>query len=137
MIVVDANVVAYLIIAGDFTEAARAVYRADPDWHLPVLWRHEYLNILATTARFGKTPREGIEAAWDEALARFASAEHEVEPKAVLVVSLRHQLSAYDAQYAVLADQLDVPLVTNDRGLRTAYPERAVSMQGFCDGRDG
>ena len=37
-------------------DLARAVYRADADWRLPTLWRHEYLNVLASAVRFRKTP---------------------------------------------------------------------------------
>ncbi len=51
MIVVDVNVVAYYFIEGDKTALAREVMQADPDWRLPSLWRHEYLNVVATYPR--------------------------------------------------------------------------------------
>jgi predicted nucleic acid-binding protein len=47
MIVADANIVAYLLVAGDQSEAARALWASDPAWRLPHLWRYEFLNILA------------------------------------------------------------------------------------------
>lgn len=47
MIVVDVNVVAYFLIDGDKIAAARNLSRYEGDWCLPVLWRHEYLNVLA------------------------------------------------------------------------------------------
>ncbi|HEX5760801.1 MAG TPA: type II toxin-antitoxin system VapC family toxin [Thermoanaerobaculia bacterium] len=135
MIVADANVVAYLILKGDNNELARAVYFADPEWHLPALWRHEYLNVLVSAIRFRKTPLATAESAWEQARALFASAEHEVEPKAAMALAVRYGISAYDAQYVALAEQLDVTLVTQDGPLRSACPERAISMQAFCDAR--
>jgi len=51
VIVVDVNVVAYFLIEGEHTERARELWRRDPDWRLPPLWRHEYLNVLATFVR--------------------------------------------------------------------------------------
>ncbi len=38
----------------------------------------------------------------------------------------RHGLTAYDAQYLALAEQLDVSLVTIDRRLAVAAGERAI-----------
>ena len=135
MIVADANVVAYLILKGDNNELARAVYSADPEWRLPTLWRHEYLNVLVSAVRFRKTPLATVEAAWNEAQTLFASAEHEVEPKAAVALAVRYGISAYDAQYVALAEEFDVPLVTQDGPLRSACPERTISMQAFCDAR--
>lgn len=51
MIVVDTNVIAYLLIDGDQTEVARATLARDPAWAAPVLWRSEFRNILAAYLR--------------------------------------------------------------------------------------
>jgi len=50
------------------------------------------------------------------------------EPAIVLVIDTveRHGLSAYDAQYLALAEQLDVWLVTLDRRLAAAAGSRAI-----------
>ena len=50
MIVVDTNVIAYVLIEGDKTALAQQVAKKDPDWKVPPLWRHEFLNVLATSA---------------------------------------------------------------------------------------
>jgi predicted nucleic acid-binding protein len=39
VIVVDTNVVAYLLLPGPLTEAAEALLIAQPEWAAPPLWR--------------------------------------------------------------------------------------------------
>lgn len=51
MIVVDTNVVAYLLIQGEQTEAARAALALDAEWAAPMLWRSELCNVLALYVR--------------------------------------------------------------------------------------
>jgi hypothetical protein len=47
MIVVDANVVAYLYLPGEHTAHAEDLLQRDPEWAAPVLWRSKFRNILA------------------------------------------------------------------------------------------
>lgn len=54
MIVVDTNVIAYLMINGEFTDRAKKVFMKDPEWVAPVLWKYEFLNILATLVNTGR-----------------------------------------------------------------------------------
>ena len=131
MIVVDANVLAYALIDGERTAAARAVFEKDPDWRLPSLWRHELLNVLATYARHGGAPVAKVRAIWRTALERFTEGEEPVDGEAVLDLAVEHGISAYDAQYAALAQRLDVELVTEDRRLLRALPAVAISMREF------
>jgi predicted nucleic acid-binding protein len=51
VIVVDANVIAYLVIPGKFTEVAERLLETDPQWVAPRLWRSEVRNVLATYVR--------------------------------------------------------------------------------------
>jgi len=135
VIVADANIVAYLFIEGDQTALAQAVLRSDPEWRLPPLWRHEVLNVLATFVRTGGASLEDAQPKWDEAVLRFSDFEKDVDPLQALALAVRYGISAYDAQYVALAEELDVQLVTQDGPLRSACPERAISMQAFCDAR--
>jgi len=65
--------VAYYFIEGNKTALAREVMRVDPDWRLPSLWRHEYLNILATYARSGGATLAQARGLWRRALERMES----------------------------------------------------------------
>ena len=131
MIVVDVNVVAYYFIAGDRTEVARDLMRVDPDWRMPTLWSHEYLNVLATYARHGGATIAEIRELWRLARDLLVSREQTVEPEAVLGIAADHKISAYDAQYVVLAQRLRTVLVTEDRRLVKAFPSIARTMEAF------
>jgi hypothetical protein len=48
VIVADVNVVAYLLIDGRFTTAARNSLKRDDHWIAPPQWRAEFVNVLAT-----------------------------------------------------------------------------------------
>jgi predicted nucleic acid-binding protein len=47
MIVVDSNVLAYLYLPCEYTDAAEQLLESDPEWVAPILWRSEFRNILA------------------------------------------------------------------------------------------
>jgi predicted nucleic acid-binding protein len=57
--------------------------------------------------------------------------------EASLAVAAKYGITGYDAQYVALAQNLAVPLITEDRKLRQAVPGVGISMQEFigqeCD----
>jgi len=131
MIVVDVNIVAYLLIEGEKTDLARAFWERENDWHLPQLWIHEFLNLLATSERAGhlKLTRclEVLGAAWT----LFDSKTHLVDPRETLRVASRYRLTAYDAQYVALAQSMQTLLISEDGKLRRAVPGCVRSMRSF------
>jgi|SRR5580658_3880252 predicted nucleic acid-binding protein len=128
MLAVDANVVAYLLIEGEHSKAARAIWVADPDWRLPALWHHEFLNVLATLGRTRNVARSELVETWRTAHALLANADHEIDGESALVIALDHRLSAYDAQYVAVARALKTHLVTEDQKLRRALPDETSSL---------
>ena len=132
MIVPDTNVVAYLFIQGARTPLARQVWSVDPDWRLPDLWRHEYLNSLATHARHGAMEFEAARRLWLEATDFLSGCAHAVAMAVALQVALRYKISAYDAQFIALAQTLGVLCITEDLPLRRKFPRLTRSMQEFC-----
>lgn len=131
MIVVDSNVVAYCWINGPLTETAQRVRLRDPEWHVPLLWRSEMRSILAGYLRDGTLSLTQVAEVMAGAEAAFAGLEHLVPSDGVFSVIGRTKLSAYDAEFVALAEALDVPLVTADRQVLKACPERARTMQAF------
>lgn len=134
MIVVDTNVIAYALILGPQTELARRVRALDPVWRVPSLWRHEFLNILATyTRRGGTTPRRAAQL-WDEAAGVFTGCEEAVDMRLALRLAVENRVSAYDAQFVALAMGLGVVCVSADRRLVRRFPQCTRSLDAFCGG---
>ncbi len=131
MIVVDTNVLAYLWLPGERTAAARALLEEDGAWVAPRLWRSEMRNILATYVRAGKlTLKRALEvaAAVEE---QMRDSELDVETDGVLALASRSGCTAYDCEFVALAQVLETRLVTADRKLAAAFPERARLLGTF------
>ena len=71
---------------------------------------------------------------WRLATSFITHPQPEPDPAAILTLAYDRGLSGYDAEFAVLAQSLDVPLVTADRRLLQACPDLAVSLAGFVSG---
>jgi predicted nucleic acid-binding protein len=132
VVVVDTNVVAYALIQGSKTAMARRIQEKDSMWRLPEVWRHEFLNVLSTHARHGGLSSREADAVWQDAVALLADCELPVDMRKALRLSTQFGVSAYDAQYIVLAQGLGVRCVTEDRRLARAFPDVAISMDAFC-----
>ncbi|MGQ0655709.1 MAG: type II toxin-antitoxin system VapC family toxin [Betaproteobacteria bacterium] len=127
----DVNVVAYYFIEGDKTLLAREVMRVDSDWRLPSLWRHEYLNILATYTRRGGATLAQARIIWRRALELLAEREEPADAEAALALATQHPISTYDGQYVALAQRLRISLITADQRLVKAFPGVARTMESF------
>jgi predicted nucleic acid-binding protein len=131
VIVVDTNVVVISLIEGPQTKLARSVFARDSDWRLPELWRHEFLNVLTTYVRHGGMELETARQLWLQAERLLTDCTQAVNMTYALKLSIEHQISAYDAQFVSLADELRVPFVTEDRRLLAKFPRVATSMSLF------
>lgn len=133
MIVADTNLVAQLILKLDQTEIAQDIYRRDPEWLMPELWRHEFLNVLANYLRFDHVQPERLALAWQSANLLFADSVRQPDMLLALKLAGERNTSAYDAQYLALAQTLGLPLVTEDRKLRQAAPDLTLSMREYLE----
>jgi predicted nucleic acid-binding protein len=132
VIVTDANQVVYLYVrAGALTELVEEVYRRDSQWAAPCLWRSEVRNALARMIRDGKVAMDEACAVLANAEALLKGQEYLVASPDVLALAVQSGCTAYDCEYVVLAEALDVPLVTEDRELLRAFPNRALSPAQF------
>ncbi len=126
MIVVDVNVIAYLLIAGEHTPACEALYAHDPDWAAPLLWRSEWRNVLAGYLRRSELDRSGLDERMAAAEGLVRGREFLVEDRVVLDLVAASTCSAYDCEYVALAATLGVPLATSDRQILADFPGRAA-----------
>lgn len=124
MIVVDVNVLAYLLIPGRFTASAEQLLQADAAWAAPRLWRSELRNILVTYVRSNLLDLSDALQLFQRAADIVGTEEYEVETSDVLRLSKQGKCSAYDGEYVALAEYLDLPFVTADRKLAKAFAHR-------------
>lgn len=129
MIVVDTNIIAYLWIPGEHTTGAERLLRQDPDWAVPLLWRSEFRNVLGEHSRVGRLSLELAIQMVEEAERFFAGREYSVPSSKVLAAAASSGCSAYDCEFIVLAEDLDVALVTTDRQVLREFPKRAVTVE--------
>jgi predicted nucleic acid-binding protein len=134
VIVVDTNVVAYAVLPGDRTESSLAVAERDPAWIAPALWRFELRNVLATAMRLKSLRLPAALAAFSAAEDLVADADLMPSTEECLRLAARGGVSAYDAEFVLVAERLGVPLVTADRKLAKAFPGLAVSPEAFARG---
>ena len=132
MIVVDTNVIAYLFIKGERTQSAQRLLTYHSDWAVPALWRHEFLNILATFVNHGGGNTTDALILWQKAHSLMANRELEVSLSDTLILATTSKISAYDAQFITLAKNLGCPLITEDKKLHKIFAE-AKSMQDFLE----
>lgn len=125
MIVVDVNVIAYLLIPGKFTSSVEQLLEEEPSWAVPRLWRSELRNILATLVRSRQIDLPDALELFQRAADLIGKEEYEVDTSAVLRLSHASSCSAYDCEYVALADFLELEFVTADRKLAKTFPLRA------------
>lgn len=128
MIVVDSNVLAYLYLTSEYTDAAEALLETNPNWAAPVLWRSEFCNILAGYLRRGNLTFQQAYEIQREAEDLMRGAEYEVNSLDVLELVRDSECSAYDCEFIALAMRLDTRLITMDAKLLHSFPAIAVAL---------
>ena len=128
MIVVDTNVVAYLLLPGPRTELAEALRRHDRQWAAPPLWRSEFRNVLTGYLRRDLLNLPRAVAVMQEAETILLAHDEPVSSEQVLHLVSTSTCSSYDCEFVAAAQQLGVPLVTEDRAILAAFPDVAQSL---------
>lgn len=136
MIVVDASIVSFLLIEGELTEKARALYRIDSEWITPPILNHEMLAILTEVGSLEGDAATMIEL-WRQVRLLVGSRQQIPDPVRSLRRGVESGISGYDAQYLALAEQLSLPLITEEEALLQAAPGRAVSLRSYLEERNG
>ena len=128
MIVVDTNVLAYLMLPYDCSAQADALFKRDPEWAAPILWRSEFRNLLAGYLRRKTLTLDEVLKVQREAEALLAGNEHEVDSRSVLELVRDSDCSAYDCEFVVLAARLGVKVVTMDTTMLRAFPQHTTAL---------
>jgi predicted nucleic acid-binding protein len=128
VIVVDTNVLAYLLLPYELSARADALYLRDSDWAAPILWRSEFRNLLAGYLRRKTLTFDEAVKIQAEAEALLAGNEHEVDSQRVLELVRDSDCSAYDCEFVALARALGAKVVTMDAKLIKAFPKDAITL---------
>jgi predicted nucleic acid-binding protein len=134
LIVVDTNIIAYLLVNGEYSESAEKVLLKDPGWAAPLLWRSEFRNTLVKCVRGGLVELNDAYRIMADAESLMSEGEYAVASGDVLSLAASAACSAYDAEFVVLARELGVPLVTTDNRILESFPDTAVSPARFIAG---
>lgn len=133
MVVVDTNVVAYLLIEGDRTAQAQALYTQDPDWRSEGFLLAEFCNLLATYVRAGRLDggkAAGLLGSAERTLTGVVNLPH----ARALALAAEFGVSAYDARFLAVARQLGAKLVTEDAKLRQSAPALTQTLAQSLSG---
>ena len=127
MVVVDTNILAYLLISGDRTDFARALFERDAEWKSDAFVLIEFSNILATYERRGDLDRTEADRLQNDAETLLRGLVN-IPHVTALETARQFGVSAYDARFLAAAEQLKSRLVTEDAKLRSAAPELTLSL---------
>lgn len=117
--VVDASAIASVLL-DESTAAEIKALLEEQDLTAPRLLPFEFANVCAIRARRFPEKRD----LFLEAIITFAELSirlREVDMEGVFVLAERHRLTAYDASYLWLANELGAELVTLDKDLAAAF----------------
>jgi predicted nucleic acid-binding protein len=131
MIVVDTNILAYLYLPGEKTKQSEKALTKDPEWVAPVLWRSEFRNIIAYYTQNKIIKLDNALKIMHEAETLMNGGEYDIASAQVLSLAASSGCSAYDCEFAALALDLKVPLVTSDKKILKAFRGTAVSLDEF------
>ncbi len=131
MIVVDSNIVTARNLTSSLTSRAIQVEEKDPVWIVPLLWRYEFQNILATAIKAKQIAPEQALDIWEKVSKVLIENECEPSPSRVIELVAQYGITAYDGQFIAVALEMGVPCVTEDRELQEKFPGIAISMNEF------
>jgi len=131
VIVVDTNVLSYLLLHGPQTEEAERVYARDARWAAPLLWRSEFRNVLVSYLRRRIFVLEEALTHIQDAEGLLAGQTFDVSSERVLSLAATSECTTYDRECVALGQDLRVPLVTSDEEVLSKFMSIAVSMRAF------
>jgi predicted nucleic acid-binding protein len=128
VLIIDTNVVAYLLIEGDYTAAARSLHRRDDDWRSEAFVMVEFTNVLTASIAAGRMDLVLAQRFLADATSLLQGKLTSIPHDPVVSLAVQYRVTAYDARFLALAQQLGSRLVTEDVKLRAAAPALTQSL---------
>ena len=123
MIAVDVNIIVNLFIEGEHSPAAAELYEQGDQWYCPDIWLHEMTNVMSTYVKHGGLSQKKAGQILNNAMAYFLDTTFSMPMTDVLKCSLKYKISAYDAEYILLAKMNKTRLFTVDKKLNKLVPQ--------------
>lgn len=131
MIVADTNIISYLLLPTPFTDSVESLYKIDPDWSAPILWKSEFRNVMALYLRKKIITLEKAMQLQDTAESIVIQNEYDVSSSQILGLIDESNCSSYDCEFIALAHHFDAKLVTQDKKILSEFPSTAISVSDF------
>jgi len=131
MIIADTSIISYLLLPTSYTDSVENIYKIDPDWSAPILWKSEFRNVMALYLRKKIITLEKAMQLQDTAESIIIHNEYDVSSPQVLALINESNCSSYDCEFVSLAHHFDTKLVTQDKKILKAFPATAISVPDF------
>ena len=131
MIVVDTNLLVYLLLPTPYTAQAEAIMGIDPDWIAPGLIHSELRNVFLGSVRRGDIALDDAHFLLHRSNELITVPDKVVNGSAVFSLAIQSGCSAYDCEFVWLARDLGLPLVTVDKKALNAFPDLVVLPEIF------
>ncbi len=131
MIIADTNIISYLLLPTSYTDSVESLYKTDPDWAAPILWKSEFRNVMALYLRKKIITLEKAMQLQDTAESIIIQNEFDVSSSQVLALIDESNCSSYDCEFVALAHHFDTKLVTQDKKILREFPSTAISVADF------
>ena len=136
MIVVDTNLLAYLLLSTPYTAQAEAVFSKDAGWVAPALIHSELRNVFLGSVRRGDISLVDAQFLLARSWELVTVPDKTVDDSAVFTIAMNSGCSAYDCEFVWLAMEMRLPLVTVDKKVLAAFPNIAVLPASFLQAID-
>ena len=131
MIVVDTNIIAYLLLPTPYSDSVDTLYKLDSHWVAPALWKSEFRNVLALYLRKEIITLDKALQLQETAESIMIHNEFDISSSQVLALVDKSSCSSYDCEFIALARHFNARLITQDKKLLRAFPSTAVSVASF------
>jgi len=131
MIIADTNIISYLLLPTSYTDLVESLYKIDPDWSTPILWKSEFRNVMALYLRKKIITLEKALQLQDTAESVIIQNEYDVSSSQILALIDESNCSSYDCEFVALAHHFDTKLVTQDKKILKEFPSTAISVSDF------
>jgi predicted nucleic acid-binding protein len=135
MIIVDTNIIAYLLLPTQYSDSVDALYKMDSNWAAPMLWKSEFRNVLALYLRKKIITLEKALQIQDTAESIKVNNEFDISSSRVLALVNESNCSAYDCEFIALANHLNTQLITQDKKVLREFPTSAISVSDYISSR--